>query len=84
MANEPFATIPENPLPTDYWQHPVQAFNHWWTEFSGNWLGIGDVEFANTGGYTFAGNFNPYTKAVLVAHIVWAEHVVPGLMSVVN
>ena len=78
VVNEPFSTIPENPLPTDYWQNPVQAFNHWWTQFSGNWWGLGDVEFANTGGYNFAGCFNPYTKAPLAAHIVWKHTVVPG------
>jgi outer membrane protein assembly factor BamB len=78
VVNEPFSTLPENPLPADYWQHPVQAFNHWWTEFSGNWWGLGDVEFANTGGYTFAGCFNPYTKAVLAPHIIWKDTVVPG------
>ena len=78
VQDEPFSTIPENPLPSDYWQHPIQAFNHWWAEFAGNWWGLGDVEFANTGGYTFAGTFNPYTKAVLAPHIVWKDTVVPG------
>jgi outer membrane protein assembly factor BamB len=78
VQDEPFTTIPENPLPSDYWQHPIQAFNHWWTEFAGNWWGLGDVEFANTGGYTFAGTFNPYSKAVLAPHIIWKDTVVPG------
>jgi outer membrane protein assembly factor BamB len=78
VVNEPYSTIPENPFPSDYWQHPVQAFNHWWAEFAGNWWGLGDVEFANTGGYTFAGCFNPYTKAVLAPHIVWKDTVVFG------
>lgn len=78
VVDEPFTTIPENPLPADYWQHPIQAFNHWWTEFAGNWWGLGDVEFANTGGYNFAGTFNPYTKAVLAPHIIWKDTVVPG------
>ncbi len=78
VVDEPFTTIPENPLPADYWQHPVQAFNHWWTEFAGNWWGLGDVEFANTGGYNFAGCFNPYTKAVLAPHILWKDTVVFG------
>jgi outer membrane protein assembly factor BamB len=78
VVDEPFTTIPENPLPADYWEHPIQAFNHWWAEFAGNWWGLGDVEFANTGGYTFAGCFNPYTKAVLAPHIIWKDTVVPG------
>ena len=70
--------IPENPLPKDYWQNPVQAFNHLWSSISGNWLGIGPVEFGNTGNYNFAGNFNPYTEAPLTGHIVWAQPLVPG------
>ncbi len=40
VTQEPYSTIPENPLPTDYWQNPVQAFNHLWSQISGNWLGI--------------------------------------------
>jgi PQQ-like domain len=78
VSNEPYSTIPENPLPTDYWQNPVQAFNHLWSSISGNWLGISAVEFANTGNYNFAGNFNPYTEAPLTGHVVWAQPLIPG------
>ena len=78
VTNEPIATIPENPLPTDYWQNPVEAFNHLWSSISGNWLGTASVEFANTGNYNFAGNFNPYTEAPLTGHVVWAQPLVPG------
>jgi outer membrane protein assembly factor BamB len=78
VTDEPYTTIPENPLPSDYWQHPVQAFNHWWSQYAGNWLGLGCVEFGNTGNYNFLGNFNPYTKAVLAPHIIWTQSVVPG------
>ena len=49
---------------------------------SGNWLGIGPVEFANTGNYNFAGNFNPYTKAPLTGHVVWANHSFQDLQEV--
>jgi hypothetical protein len=78
VTQEPYATIPENPLPTDYWQNPVQAFNHQWSTISGNWLGISAVEFANTGNYNFAGNFNPYTQAPLTGHVVWSQPLIPG------
>jgi len=70
--------IAENPLPSDYWQNPVEAFNHMWYQIDGNWLGIASVEFANAGDYSFAGNFNPYTKAPLSGHIVWATPLIPG------
>ena len=36
------------------------------------------VEFANTGNYNFAGNFNPYTEAPLTGHVVWSQPLIPG------
>jgi hypothetical protein len=78
VGEVPASTIPENPLPTSYWQNPIEAFNHNWYTISGNWLGFGSVEFANTGDYAFTGNFNPYTTAPLTGHIVWANPLVPG------
>jgi len=78
VGNEAIAMIPENPLPADYWQNPVEAFNHYWSTISGNWLGLAPVEFGNTGCYNFGGNFNPYTEAPLSSHIVWAQSLVPG------
>jgi outer membrane protein assembly factor BamB len=78
VTDEQYTLYPENPLPKDYWQNPVQAFNHYWSQYAGNWLGIAAVEFGNTGNYNFAGNFNPYTKAPLTGHVVWAQPLVPG------
>jgi hypothetical protein len=78
VSEEQYSLYPENPLPEDYWQNPVEAFNHYWSQYSGNWLGIACVEFGNTGNYNFAGNFNPYTKAPLTGHVVWAQPLVPG------
>ncbi len=71
-------TIPQNPLPTGYWQNPVEAFNNNWYVIDGNWLGLGTVEFASTGDYAFTGNFNPYTQAPLTGHIVWTSPLCPG------
>jgi hypothetical protein len=78
VGEETISAIAENPLPTDYWQHPIQAFNHYWSSIAGNWLGISAVEFGNTGNYNFAGNYNPYTQAVMTGHVVWAQQLVPG------
>ncbi len=74
----PASTIPENPLPTGYWQNPVEAFNHNWYAISGNWLGDGAVQFANSGNYNYNGNYNPYTTAPLSAHVVWTKSEGPG------
>jgi hypothetical protein len=78
VTDEPYTLYPENPLPEEYWNHPIQAFNHYWSQHAGNWLGLAAVEFANTGNYNFAGNFNPYTKAPLTGHVIWAQQLVPG------
>ena len=64
---------PDNPLPTGYWQRPVQSVNSAWSTISGNWLGLGVSTFAATGMYNASGNFNPYTTAPNTAHIVWTK-----------
>ena len=69
----PAYTIPENPLPTGYWQNPVEAFNHNWYAISGDWLGLSACTFAATGVYGYTGNYNPYTQPVLSAHIIWTK-----------
>jgi hypothetical protein len=78
VTNEPASILPEVPLPTGYWQRPVEAFNHLWSAIAGNWLGTAAIEFANTGNYAFTGNFNPYTTAPLTGHVIWAQPLVPG------
>ena len=70
--------IAENPLPTNYWETPVEAFNHNWYTLNGNWFGFADVNFANTGCYSVEGNFNPYSTAPSTAHIVWTRPEMPG------
>ena len=69
----PAYTIPENPIPTGYWQNPVEAFNHQWYSISGDWLGLKAASFGNTGDYGYAGNYNPYTQPVLSAHVIWTK-----------
>ena len=69
----PAYTIPENPLPTSYWENPVQAFNHLWYSIAGDWLGMKAASFGNTGDYGYQGNYNPYTQPVLSAHVIWTK-----------
>ena len=61
--------LPQNPvpLPTDYWQRPIEWQNQFWWAISGNW-------FATTQWNTTA-NFNPYTYAPQSAHIVWTKSI---------
>jgi hypothetical protein len=70
--------IPGAQLPTDYWQRPIYGTNREWYALGGNWLGLGQQAFANTGKYNASGNFNPYTTAPNTAHIVWTKSVAFG------
>jgi outer membrane protein assembly factor BamB len=64
---------PPTPLPTDYWQRPINSMNREWYSIGGNWLGLGGTAFGATGTYDSNGNFNPYTTAPNSAHVVWTK-----------
>lgn len=72
VQEEPIGSAPQNPLPTDYWERPINAQNQEWYTISGNWLGHGIGSFGVMK-YNNTGNFNPYTKAPDSAHIVWTK-----------
>ncbi len=73
VQEEPVSQTPENPLPTEYWQRPIEAFNTQWWTIGGNWLGMAAIDFGSTGIYNFNGNFNPYSQAVMSPHIIWTQ-----------
>jgi hypothetical protein len=60
-------------LPTEYWTRPIYGENNAWYTIAGNWLGLGQSDFANTGMYNQNGNYNPYTTAPKTAHIIWTK-----------
>jgi hypothetical protein len=74
---------PAAPLPTGYWQRPINSLNREWYTLSGNWLGSGAGSFgasffdAHSQGST-GGNFAPYTTAPNSAHIVWTKVIAFG------
>ena len=79
VQQEPIPNIPQNPLPTSYWENPVNAQNvETWYAVSGNWLGLGQIFSGNTGGYNATGNYNPYTTAPKTAHIMWTMPIASG------
>ena len=56
---------PTTPLPTGYWQRPINGMNSNWASISGDWL---------LGSYDGAGNkWNPFTTAPNSAHILWTK-----------
>ena len=74
VTNEPRGGLPDTPLPTTYWQTPVNAQNvQLWSQLTGSWLGFTANTFAATGGYNFTGNYNPFTAAPASAHILWTK-----------
>jgi outer membrane protein assembly factor BamB len=68
VQQEPIPNYPEWPLPTDYWQRPINAENRLWANISGNWLGIEWSFLTTRDGQS---PFNPYSTAPSTAHIVW-------------
>ncbi len=80
VQEQPVQTAyPGNPLPSEYWTRPVSSMNREWYSISGNWLGLGNSFFANTGVYdSNNGNFNPYTEAPNSAHVLWTKPVAFG------
>lgn len=66
--------LADTPLPTAYWQTPVNAENvQNWASLTGSWLGYLANTFAATGGYNDTGNYNPYTATPQTAHILWTK-----------
>jgi len=56
------------PLPTQYWQIPVNGQNRAWNTICGPWL---------QSSYNATGLFNPYTYAPQSAHILWTQNPYP-------
>ena len=74
VTNTPATGISYTPLPTQYWETPVNAENiQNWYQLTGSWMGYAANTFATTGGYNDTGNYNPFTAAPLSAHILWTK-----------
>ena len=79
VQTQPAPTFPEAPLPTEYWQNPINSQNSVWSTISGNWLGTeGSQGGPINDFYNDTGNFNPYTTAPTSAHIVWTKPLMDG------
>jgi hypothetical protein len=79
VQQEPIGYAAITPLPTEYWTRPIYAQNNdLWYAIGGNWLGLGVSTFANTGEYSQAGSYAPYTTAPNSAHILWTKPVAFG------
>ena len=69
VQQEPVGGVSVAPLPTNYWQTPINAMNvHNWYAIGGASLNLGGA-----GKYNTTANFNPYTTAPKSAHIFWTK-----------
>jgi outer membrane protein assembly factor BamB len=78
VQEESIPYIPSNPLPTGYWERPINAQNNNWYSVGGNWFGFGISSFAASGAYNATTNYNPYTTAPDTPHILWTKPVAFG------
>jgi len=69
VQQEPVGGVSVAPLPTSYWQNPINAMN------VQNWYAIGgaSLNLGGAGKYNTTANFNPYTTAPKSAHIIWTK-----------
>ena len=63
--------LPQQPIPTDYWQTPIYGENKGWSIIAGNWL-AGQNYAPNTDGA------NPYAQAPDSSHILWMKQLMFG------
>jgi hypothetical protein len=79
VQEEPILHWPENQIPTDYWERPINARNRYWGDIAGNWLQRGYNSTYQIAGHSDAAqSFNPYSQAPRSAHIMWTKELALG------
>jgi hypothetical protein len=81
VQQQPVGGVSVAPLPTTYWQTPINAMNvNNWYAIGGPYLGLYMGYSAGKGAsnYNTTTNFNPYTTAPLTSHIMWTRPVAFG------
>ena len=66
VQEEPIETIPDTPLPTEYWTRPIEGQNTNWFMVASNWLG-------STGLRQYTRGIQPDGVAPNSAHIMWTK-----------
>jgi len=70
VQQQPAQGFPLNPLPTSYWNFPINGMNPTWNVLAGDWLLPGYDPLSN--------RWNPYTNGPLSAHILWTYQISQG------
>ena len=77
---EPTPTWQETPLPTDYWNRPLNSANHDWYVLAGNWLGGAATNYPQ-GSASVTSNYVT-GKGTETPHILWTkQYYIGGLMD---
>ncbi|MGE5575263.1 MAG: PQQ-binding-like beta-propeller repeat protein, partial [Ignavibacteria bacterium] len=77
VQQEPINSLPQNPLPADYWQRPINWENQAWNSISGNWFG--DINlWENWQAHGNTQGFNPDTVSPQSAHVLWTLPIAAG------
>jgi len=63
VQEEPIKSLPDTPLPTEYWSRPIEAQNFLWQQISSNWLG----------GAATADVWQKDGAAPRSAHVMWTK-----------
>jgi outer membrane protein assembly factor BamB len=76
VQQEPIEVLPITPLPSGYWERPINAENREWYTIAGNWL---MAAYDQNSRQSDSGSaFNPYTTAPNGPHIVWTNELTFG------
>jgi hypothetical protein len=79
VQEEQIQPWPGAPLPTEYWQRPIEAENREWSSIAGNWLNIPQaIEGSGISYTTGGGRINPYSTALGSPHIMWTKPLMLG------
>ena len=74
VQQTPVGGVSVAPLPTSYWQTPINALNvNNWYVLGGASLDAGGYTTISGSQYNASANYNPWTTAPLTAHILWTE-----------
>jgi hypothetical protein len=70
VQQEPIARIPDTPLPTEYWMHPIHGENSAWVSVASNWLAGSQIGGRGNVWQVGAGPNSP--------HIMWTKPIETG------
>ena len=74
VQQAPVSGVSVAPLPTAYWQTPINALNvNNWYVLGGASLDAGGYSTISGSAYNASSNYNPYTAAPQTSHILWTE-----------